>query len=270
MKIRWIIGRVLISILASISIIMALGKTQVNLSSCPEKIENLQPLIPVTKNNPFTRFINENMRFDIYWMGVYVGSAEVSVKGDKTQVTIISTVKSASFISNFYYVNNHAETKIEDGKPKHFTLVQIEGKYRGNKETIFDYENGEIIFINHLKNNITYHKRIDKVFMDVLSGFFYLRTLPINLNSSILLDIFDSNKFITVAVQPIREEKIKVSDNKAIDTIVIKPELDTEGLFKRKGEIIIWLTKDDNKVPVKIETKVSVGKVVAELKEYKK
>lgn len=225
---------------------------------------------PELKNNPFNRFINESMKFDIYWMGIYVGSAIVYVKGDETEVTITSMVKSASFISNFYYVNDHAESKIQYGKPKHFKLIQVEGKYRGNKETIFDYDQKEIVFINHLKNNTTYHKGIDKVFMDVLSGFFYLRTLPISLKDTVSIDIFDSNKFTTVKVQPIKEEKIELSNKKEIDTIVIKPLLDTEGLFKRKGDIIIWLSKDDNKIPLRIETKVPVGRVTAELKEYKK
>jgi hypothetical protein len=105
--------------------------------------------------------------------------------------------------------------------------------------------------------------------MDVLSGFFYLRTLTININEPVSIDIFDSNKFTTVVVQPIREEKLELS-NKKFDTIVIKPQLDTEGLFKRKGDIIIWLTKDNGKIPLKIETKVPVGRVVAELKEYRK
>ncbi|MDI6864192.1 DUF3108 domain-containing protein [Thermodesulfovibrio yellowstonii] len=327
MKPKWIIAGILISIIVHISIMMALGKIQLNLSFTDfidtyifeskkegnkhkvtpdteqlknldkkennnEKVsENVKPenftknieessqtefsqenekIQSEIKNNPFNRFINESMKFDIYWTGIYVGSAIVSVKGDSSEVTITSMVKSASFISNFYYVNDYAESKIEYGKPKHFKLVQTEGKYRGNKETIFDYNQKEIIFINHLKNNTTYHKGIDKVFMDVLSGFFYLRTLPINLKEPVSVDIFDSNKFTTVQVQPIKEEKIELSNKKEIDTIVIKPLLDTEGLFKRKGDIIIWLSKDDSKIPLKIETKVPVGRVTAELKEYKK
>ncbi|WP_353684785.1 DUF3108 domain-containing protein [Thermodesulfovibrio sp. 3907-1M] len=320
MKLRWIIVALLISVAAHVSIMMSLGKIQLNLPSFDfietfifqTKKEHPKPKIiekpeqqqqetpqsnkntnsenlaennqkpeenmvqnnektrsPQSPNNPFIKFINETMKFDIYWMGIYVGSATVSVRGDENTITITSMVKSASFISNFYYVNDHAESKIEMGKPKHFTLIQTEGKYRGNKETIFDYENSEIVFINHLKNSTVYHKGIDKVFMDVLSGFFYLRTLPININEPVSIDIFDSNKFATVVVQPIKEEKLELS-NKQVDTIVVKPQLDTEGLFKRKGDIIIWLSKDNGKIPLKIETKVPVGRVVAELKEYKK
>lgn len=219
-------------------------------------------------HHPFTRFINEKMKFDIYWMGIYVGEAFIYVTADQNNLTITFTVKSSNFISNFYYVNDRAESIIQNGKPKRFTLLQIEGKYRGNKETIFDYEKGEIIFINHLKNKITYHKEVNRLFMDVLSGFFYLRAMQIKLNEPLSVDIFDSNKFITVKVYLLGEEKIELSNKKQFETFIIKPQIETEGLFKRKGDIIIWLTKDEKKIPVKIETRISIGQIVAELKEY--
>lgn len=229
------------------------------------KVETPPPFV-----NNFIRFNNETMKFDIYWMGVYVGSAVMSVRGNDSETTITSEVKSAGFISNFYYVNDKAQSKIEYGKPKHFTLIQVEGKHRGNKETIFDYDKKEIIFINHLKNNTTFHTNIDRIFWDVLSGFFYLRSQPLDSKNNQSVDIFDSNKFATVQIQIIREEKIERYDKKEVDSIVIKPQMDTEGLFKRKGDILIWLSKDENKIPLKVETKVPVGKVTAELKEYRK
>jgi hypothetical protein len=40
------------------------------------------------------------------------------------------------------------------------------------------------------------------------------------------------------------------------------------GLFKSEGRIIIWLTNDDRKIPVKVSTKVVVGSIDSELREY--
>jgi hypothetical protein len=225
--------------------------------------------VPVLHNN-FRKFINERMRFDIYWMGIYAGYALINVKGNDEEVKIISEVHSAPFISNFYYVNDKAESTIEHGKPKHFRFLQIEGKHRGDKEIHFNYDSKEITFINHIKNKVSIHKGVEKVFMDVLSGFFYLRSLSIELNKPVLIDIFDSDKFATVEVNPIKEEVIETSLNKEVKALVVKPELTTEGLFKRKGDIFIWLSNDERKIPLRVETKVSVGRVVAELKEYKK
>lgn len=218
----------------------------------------------------FSKFINEEMKFNIYWMGIYAGSASLSVNGESESIRIFSRVNSAPFISNFYHVDDRAESIIENGKPKYFRLVQIEGKYRGDKETRFDYDSGEIVFINHLKNKMSIHRGINKIYMDVLSGFFYFRTLRLDKNKPIFIDIFDSDRFATVEIKILKEESIENSDGKEIKALLVKPELTTEGLFRRRGEILIWISNDERKIPLKIETKVSIGKITAELKEYKK
>ena len=40
------------------------------------------------------------------------------------------------------------------------------------------------------------------------------------------------------------------------------------GLFKHDGDIIIWLTDDNLKVPVKVRTKIIIGYVEAILTSY--
>jgi hypothetical protein len=69
-------------------------------------------------------------------------------------------------------------------------------------------------------------------------------------------------------VSILRKEKVKVSGIGEVATVVVKPDLKSEGLFHRKGDIFIWLTDDEKRVPVKVETKVPIGKVVAELKNF--
>jgi hypothetical protein len=106
--------------------------------------------------------------------------------------------------------------------------------------------------------------------MDLLSAFFYFRTFPLDKNTPILLNIFDNDKFATIEVKILREETIETSEEKENSALLVKPELTTEGLFRRKGDIFIWLSNDQRKIPLKVETKVPVGKITAILKEYKK
>ena len=40
------------------------------------------------------------------------------------------------------------------------------------------------------------------------------------------------------------------------------------GLFKNEGNIIIWLSDDELKIPVKVKTKVVIGSIDAELTAY--
>ncbi len=40
------------------------------------------------------------------------------------------------------------------------------------------------------------------------------------------------------------------------------------GSFKSEGSIVVWLTDDALKIPVKVKTKVPVGSIDAELSSY--
>jgi hypothetical protein len=48
-------------------------------------------------------------------------------------------------------------------------------------------------------------------------------------------------------------------------TIVIQPLLKSEGIFARTGDMFIWLTDDDRRIPVQMKSKVVVGSITATL-----
>ncbi len=213
------------------------------------------------------RFYNEKFSYDIYWLGIYAGKAVLEASHDKDTLRISSRANSTPFISTFYTVEDYAESLIKDGRVVHFRIKQREGRYRSNKETIFDINNRKIIYFDYLKKKKKEHD-FNSVIWDVISGFFYLRTQPLIIGKVIYINVFDSNKFLKAEVSVLRKEKIKVDNVGEVSTIVIKPDLKSEGLFHRKGDIFIWLTDDEKKVPVKIETKVPIGKIVAKLKDF--
>ena len=49
---------------------------------------------------------------------------------------------------------------------------------------------------------------------------------------------------------------------------MIEPLVVEGGLFKSEGSIIIWLTDDEAKMPVKVKSKVIIGSIDAELTAY--
>jgi hypothetical protein len=46
---------------------------------------------------------------------------------------------------------------------------------------------------------------------------------------------------------------------------VVKPILRAEGFFARTGDVTIWVTDDALRIPVKMTTKVKLGKITAML-----
>jgi hypothetical protein len=226
---------------------------------------NAKELVPKKESFQIERIKKENLSYDIYWLGIYVGNAVLEAVNDKGTLHITSRINSTPFISTFYTVEDYAESLIRDGRSIHFRIKQREGRYKSDKETIFDVSNKKVIYFDYLKNKKKEYD-IDSVIWDVISGFYYLRTLPLVIGKVVYIDIFDSNKLLKAEVSVLRKEKIKVSGIGEVATVVVKPDLKSEGLFHRKGDIFIWFTDDEKRIPVKVETKVPIGKVVAELK----
>ena len=213
------------------------------------------------------KFSREKFYYDIYWIGIYVGRAELEGVSDNGLVKITSQAHSGEFLSNFYKVEDYAQSTVKDGVPLNFRIRQHEGKYRSDKETKFDARNGKITYFDYRKGLREEHEGKRGVFWDVISGFYFLRTKGMEREKTIFINIFDSNKFLNAEVNVLGKEKIHFGGKGEIEAILVKPILKSDGLFQNKGDIRIWLSNDGNRFPIRVETKVPIGKVVAELKK---
>lgn len=214
--------------------------------------------------------IPEKLVFDLTWTGVKAGTATLEIVNDKEQTKIISTARSADWVSVFYKVDDRIESLLKKtrnvsmiGLPENYRVKLREGRHRRDKEVIFDHAKRRATFIDHLgaeKKTFT----IGENTLDPLSSFYYIRTMKYEVGKSVYVDIFDSKKLWIVEVQALRKEKIKTELGE-FDTVVIKPLMKSEGIFNRKGDMYIWLTDDLKRIPVKMQTKVAVGSVTATL-----
>ncbi len=212
---------------------------------------------------------SERFSYDISWSGIHVGQAMLAASDENGVIRITSQVHSASVISLFYKVEDSSESTVVNGLPSRFRIKQHEGKYRSDKDTVFDAEDKEITFYNYLSNKMEEHSIMGGLPWDVLSGFYYLRTLPLAEGQTVYIDIFDSGKFLKVAVNVVRKERLELRGVGELDTVMVRLLLKSEGLFKSQGDVSIWLTDDEKRIPVRVETKVPIGKVTAELSSMK-
>ncbi|MDX9714485.1 MAG: DUF3108 domain-containing protein [Dissulfurispiraceae bacterium] len=210
----------------------------------------------------------ERLNYNIYWSGIYVGKAEMLAVKNHDKVTINLKVDSAPVISFFYKVDDHAQSVVINSQPAHFRLKQREGRHRGDKETFFDYSTGKIEHFNYLKNTRNVHNVSDVIYWDLISGFYTVRHQQLTVGKPHILKIFDNNKLFEAEVNILRRESIELRNGREIKAIAIQPKLDTEALFKRKGDMVIWLSDDSNRLPVRVETSVPIGSVTAELSSY--
>jgi hypothetical protein len=221
-------------------------------------------------SNAFSFTIPERLEYDLTWAGIKAGTASLEVVNDGNKIKIISIAQSAKWVSVFYKVDDRVEsTLIRNpslpfvGQPLNYRLKLREGRRRSDKEAIFDLNNTKITYINHLKNEEKEFDLPASVF-DPLSGFYYLRTLQLEVGRPVYVTIFDDKKVWDVEIQVLRKEHIEIPAGK-FNTIVVKPLMQSEGIFYRKGAIYIWLTDDGKRIPVMVKTKVSIGSITATL-----
>lgn len=216
--------------------------------------------------------VPEKLIFDLTWTGVKAGTAVLEVVDEKETLRIISTANSAKWVSVFYTVDDRVEAVLSKGKslifigqPENYRLKIREGKHRRDKEIVFDHVKHTALFIDHRsKDKDRKEYPVPENVFDPLSVLYYVRTMKLVVGKSTYVDIFDSKKLWNVEVQVLRKEKISTILGD-VETIVIKPLMKSEGIFNRKGEMLIWLTDDQKRIPVKMQTKVAVGAITATL-----
>ncbi|MCG2721941.1 MAG: DUF3108 domain-containing protein [Thermodesulfovibrionales bacterium] len=214
--------------------------------------------------------VPEKFVYDLTWTGIKAGTASLESVNDGDKVRIISTARSADWISVFYTVEDRIESTLFRepeqtgiGHPHSYRIKIREGRHRRDKEVVFDRTANRATYIDHLKKERKEYTLPDPVF-DPISSFFHVRLLRLVVGEPVYVTIFDSKKVWNVEVQVLRKEKVSLPVG-TFDTIVIKPVLQSEGIFFRKGEIFIWLTDDAKHIPVKLQTKVAVGSITATL-----
>ncbi len=105
---------------------------------------------------------------------------------------------------------------------------------------------------------------------DIVSAFYYVRTQDLTnmkKGSVFYLENYFGKKTNKLGIKIHGKQTVKV-DAGTFKTILIEPLVVDGGLFKSEGNILIWVTDDEMKIPVKVSTKIVIGDVYAELTKY--
>ncbi len=214
--------------------------------------------------------LNEYLEYSINYGMLPAGNAKMFIpelieyNGVKCY-RVVSIASSNDFVSMFYKVRDTIETYIDvDGIFTHYfhKLLQ-EGGYKANKTTIF---NQRLHLAITGKDTIPTYPFVQ----DALSSLYYIRTQKIEPGVDIMIDNHTDGKNYPLKVIVHGRERVKVPAGE-FDCIVVEPVMRYEGIFKAKGAIRIWLTDDEFKVPVKMQTEVFfLGSIIAKLKKFER
>ncbi len=220
------------------------------------------------QNNAFK--VGEKLTFAIKYGFVTAGVAVMQIPDIKKisgreayQVKFqVNSVPSFDWI---FKVRDRYETYIDTQGifPWRFEQHVREGGYSRDFSAFFDQRRGKAKTTEGEYN-------IPKYVNDIMSAFYYARTLDyskMKINDKINLQNFYKDKVYNLDVVYRGKETVEVPAG-TFNCIIVEPLVQEGGLFKSEGSILVWLTDDSLKVPVKVVTKVVIGSINAELTNY--
>ncbi len=226
---------------------------------------------------------NEKIVLAVNYFNVVAGDLTISVLpfkmvNEKKAYSFSMNVKSNKMFSLFYAVDDTAETFVdyETMVPLTYTLNGHETARRKEIRTYFDWEKLEATFWEKTisKDDDEEKKRkvvwaIEPYTQNVISALFYLRTFTLTPGKKLAFRVSDDGKNYVFNGEVLRKEKLhtEIGD---FDTVVVKPTFQLDGQFKPTGDILFWLTDDDRKLPIRIESKIKIGTLIAKLKSIEK
>lgn len=210
----------------------------------------------------------EVLKFSIDYGFIHAGTASMTLTQlDDSTYKHSTLAKSAKFFDWFFKVRDTLDTFIDTRtlQPKTFTKVQNEGPYHKKYKADFFAESDSLYKVVSKDTVLTNENPI----FDPLSAFFFVRNQKFAVGDTLNLNYVNNNKFYKMAVIIHSEEQIKVKAGK-FDCYKIEPvsALPGAGLFKAEGKLLIWITRDEKKMPVKVEGKAIVGSISVQLTDF--
>nr|MDK2850539.1 hypothetical protein [Candidatus Cloacimonadota bacterium] len=174
-----------------------------------------------------------------------------------------------AFFDRFFRVRDRVESwwDKESLLPYKFAKNLQEGRYRQHRVHIYDHARGKTTyqrwsFDESRFKNTEMDMPIDS--QDILSAFYWVRQQDLVVGESVLVNITADGRNMPTEVVVHRAERLSTIFGD-VDCLVIEPKLQGEAIFKQTGNIYIWITNDDYKIPVKLESKISFGSFTATL-----
>ncbi|WP_440879479.1 DUF3108 domain-containing protein [Tenacibaculum sp. C7A-26P2] len=203
------------------------------------------------------------------------GTATLELKNEtlkgKEVIHAIGKGRTSGMISWFFKVKDRYESYFtpESIKPYLFIRDIDEGGYKKRKNITFNYQDNTAYvedFINKKDSVISV-----KSPQDMISTFYFLRnhnTKNMKKGDEINVSMFFDDRSYPFKLRFLGYEILKTKFGK-VKTQKFQPIVQAGRVFEAKESVTVWITADDNKIPIKMKASLAVGSLRAELEAYK-
>lgn len=222
----------------------------------------------------------EKLTFTITYGFATAGSAVVEILPD---YQIINGRKCYSINANvnsnpsFEWIYKFQETfnsmiDAEGIFPWKFDQSIREPKFQKDYEAVFDQENLKIKISQTVKGD----KKPDEEYTiqqythDIISAFYFARIQDYSNSKEgdvIRIPYFHKNSTVSLPVKFLGREEAETDAGK-FRCIMLQPNVKEGDIASKADDIVVWLTDDDIKMPVKVQIGIIIGSVKVELVSY--
>ncbi len=141
-----------------------------------------------------------------------------------------------------------------------------------DSQAIFDYRDKKVIYIETDPQDVARPPRsvatpIEKDTQDLVTGIYMLRSLPLSVGKTFELNITDSGLVYKIPVRVTARERQKTILGKTW-CFRVEPEVfGTNRLIEKDGSMIIWITDDSRRIPVRSQINSTIGRIDVKLKQ---
>ncbi|HET7209091.1 MAG TPA: DUF3108 domain-containing protein [Terriglobales bacterium] len=212
--------------------------------------------------------VDKTYVYSVEWHLFNAGFARLSMQPGNAQHRVTAIADSVGMVNLLYSIHDRYEGYFD---PHTFCSQRIvkhqeEGKRRRDTEITFDYrQRKSILNDKNLKTGETkrFENDIPPCVTDVVTGFYYLASQPLQMGNSYDFPVNDGGKTTEVQAKVESRDQVKVPAGN-YQTIRVSAE-PVAGPLKGKGKVSVWFTDDASHTPVQMRAKLGWGTLVFRL-----
>lgn len=222
---------------------------------------------------PLASLAGEVLEFRIRWNFVNAGTASLEVARDEGGLRFRALARALPLVAKLYPVEERVESSVALPVPhvlRYYKKAREGWKRPRESEVVFDPRTGRA---KAFKNGVAVREvSVPPGVQDPLSCLYWYRSLGPQQRAPLSFAVSDGGKAAYGTVTVLGRETIETPAG-VFRTVLVEPKLEGVGGVFRKSpgaRVLLWLTDDPWRCPVKLESKVFVGRFTAELVAYRR
>lgn len=235
-----------------------------------------------SETRPF--YMDEYAKYDIYynWKAVWMYAGYATFTTEKSDVNgreairVVSLGQTSRKFDWAFKVRDRYETFLDPNtlRPLRFIRDLKEGKYSKFNEYFFNPEENTVWIKHRIRKNIVRQENvtveINECTHDLLSAVYNFRCIDygnMQIGDKVFVDVFIDGAIYPIEVEYFGKENIE-TDLGTFRCVKFSPKLLKSNIFEGDEKLYVWSTDDDNRLPIYMETPLSVGYAKAYIASY--